>query len=237
LGEVSGRCGKRFDLKRERPSFFLTLDHTYEDYLRRRSGSFRNALKRIERKLFGSGRIEIRTQHDFSNLDQAYESLLSVEQRSWKQEHGTAITAVSRQTAFYRRLCSLMSQKKWLRLEFLYLNDQPVAYNLGLVVKGTYFYLKTSYDLSERPLSPATFLRAKLIEQLIRQETRCFDFPGDPYEWESQWTDDVRWHHSFTLYGQTLKGLAYAFYRKASDFAKVDGPCHVAYVDPKSLRP
>lgn len=167
---------------REQPSFFLSLDGTFEAYLKRRSASFRNALRRIERKLRSRGRVEIRNQDNFSTIDEAYEVLLSIEQRSWKQGHGTSIAALSRHTAFYRHLCASALQKQWLHLRFLYLDGDPIAYNLGLLVKDTYFYLKTSYAHAERPLSPSTFLRAQLIAELIGAGVKQLDFPAEPYE-------------------------------------------------------
>jgi CelD/BcsL family acetyltransferase involved in cellulose biosynthesis len=226
-----------FEYTKEQPSFFLTLNGTFEGYLQRRSGSFRNALKRIERKLVNKGRVEVRSQDDFPNLDTAYEALLSVEHRSWKQEHGTSIAAVSRQAVFYRRLCERAFLRNWLHIGFLYLDGRPVAYNLGLILKDTYYYLKTSYDYAERPSSPSTFLRAKLVEELIGRGVKRFDFPAEPYEWERQWTDEMRWHRSLTLFAPSVNGLAYAFYRKVSNIGRQNASHRVEYANPRAFKP
>jgi CelD/BcsL family acetyltransferase involved in cellulose biosynthesis len=232
-------CGilrKRWALStftREQPSFFLPLDESFEGYLKRRSASFRNALKRVERKLKSRGRIEIRTQHHFATMEGAYQALLSIEQRSWKQGHGTAITAVSHQTIFYRQLSELASRKGWLHLRFLYLDHHPVAYNLGLLVNTTYFYLKTSYIHAERPLHPSTFLRAHLIQELIGQGVKEFDFPAEPYEWERQWTEDTRWHRSLMLFGRSPKGIGYYLYRKAKAFVRRNDSRSVNFANPR----
>ena len=69
-----------------------------------------------------------------------------------------------------------------------------------------YHYLKTSYDHALRPLGPAAVLRARLIEGLIASGVRRLDFPGEPYEWESQWTDTVRGRVVLTVYPATLRG-------------------------------
>lgn len=227
----------RFEFTREQPSYFLTLDRTFEGYLLRRSGSFRNSLKRIERKLMNHGRVKILNQDDFSDIDKAYEILLSIEQRSWKHAHGTSISVVSRQTTFYHRLCALTSLRDWLHLRFLYLDDRPVAYNLGLILSDTYFYLKTSYDYADRPLGPSTFLRAKLLEELLGRGVKYFDFPGEPYEWERQWTDEMRWHRSLTLFAPSIKGFVYGLYRGARAIGRDVGSLQVKYVNPRELKP
>lgn len=237
LSKALQRRGRPFEVRREQPSFYLELAGTFEGYLQRRSGSFRNALKRIERKLMSRGQIEVRSHRDYSNIDQAYDELLSIEGRSWKQVHGTSISSVSRQATFYRRLCSTALLKDWLHLSFLRLDGRPIAYNLGLIVNNTYYYLKTSYDHVERPLSPATLLRARLIEELIGRGVKILDFPGEPYEWERQWTDDVRWHRSLTLFGGTFKGLAYGLYRKINRLGGRNRYDVVTYVDPRAAKP
>ena len=126
---------------------------------------------------------------------------------------------------------------KRLHLRFLYLDDRPVAYNLGVLLKGTYFYLKTSYDHAEKPLSPSTFLRARLVAELIGQGVQELDFPAEPYEWERQWTDELRWHRSLTLFAPSLKGFAYGVYRKAKALVRRNDGQQVVYVNPRGSRP
>lgn len=231
------RRWKLFEFTREQPSFYLPLGETYDGYLRQRSGSFRNALKRIERKLRGRGTVEIRCQDDFSDFEEAYEAMLSIEQCSWKQDRGTSIAAVSRQTTFYRSLCRQVFQKNRLHLGFLYLDGRPVAYNLGLIENDTYYYLKTSYDQAERPFSPATVLRAKLMEELIGRGVKSVDFPAEPYEWERQWTDEVRWHRSLTVFAPSVGGIAYCAYRKVTSLCRGSANQSIQYVNPRDLKP
>ena len=126
---------------------------------------------------------------------------------------------------------------KRLHLRFLYLDDRPVAYNLGVLLKGTYFYLKTSYDHAEKPLSPSTFLRARLVAELIGQGVQELDFPAEPYEWERQWTDELRWHRSLTLFAPSLKGFVYEVYQTARTLAHRNDGQQVAYVNPRGSKP
>jgi CelD/BcsL family acetyltransferase involved in cellulose biosynthesis len=112
-----------------------------------------------------------------------------------------------------------------------------VAYNLGLIENGTYYYLKTSYDQAERPYSPATFLRAKLVEELIGRGVKYVDFPAEPYEWERQWTDEVRWHRSVTLFAPSAVGIAYCAYRKVKSLCRGSASQSIQYVNPRDLKP
>jgi CelD/BcsL family acetyltransferase involved in cellulose biosynthesis len=196
----------RYRLRVEAPSFHLPLPASYAEYLTQRSGKFRNHLKRAEKKLLALGKLELIRTATAAALDRDYAELLAIERHSWKHEHGTAISAVSHQAGFYRDLCQSAMAAGMLHLTLLSLQGAAIAYNLGLVVNGCYFYLKTSYRQEHRLNGAATVGRAKLIESIIAEGVTEFDFPGEPYEWEQQWTGDLRWHRSLLVYNETLTG-------------------------------
>jgi len=91
----------------------------------------------------------------------------------------------------------------------LYIDTDPVAYNMGFLTGKRYHYLKTSYDQRYRPQGPSTFLRAMLIKEMIEAGVDSFDFPGEPYEWEEQWTSEMRWHRTIVLYNRTAKATLF----------------------------
>lgn len=97
-----------------------------------------------------------------------------------------------------------------------------------------YHYLKTSYDQTVRALSPSTVLRARLIEGLIRQRVKVFDFPGEPYEWETQWTDTAHWRQVLTVYGGTLRGRLLHLAERVRHRSSTEKA--VRHVDPRASR-
>jgi CelD/BcsL family acetyltransferase involved in cellulose biosynthesis len=216
------------------PSYYLVLPSSYAAYVAGRSAKFRNHLKRAEKKVEEQAArvIEVR---DASEVDQAYGMLLEIERASWKHQHGTAISAIPRQTAFYRDLCRGASVTGRLHLQILTLAGRPVAYNLRYVDRGSYSYLKTSYAEGVKPLGAATYLRARLVATLIGQGVRHMDFPAEPYEWERQWTDTVRWHKVLSLYRATPGGRALALAdRVRGRFSRGRA---VRHIDPRALKP
>jgi CelD/BcsL family acetyltransferase involved in cellulose biosynthesis len=206
LGSALQTQRLNFRLRPEAPSFHLPLPRSYADYLAGRSGKFRNYLRRAEKKLLASGTLEFTRTTTVTALERDYEELLAIERHSWKHEHGTAISAIAHQQGFYRDLCQSSLQTGMLHLSLLRLQGAAIAYNLGLVTNGCYFYLKTSYRHEHRLNGAATVARAKLVESIIGDGVGEFDFPGEPYEWEQQWTSDLRWHRSLLVYNNTLAG-------------------------------
>lgn len=193
------------------PSYVLRLPQTYDEYLTSRSGKFRNYVKRVARKV---GDVNIRVVTPGCGADvveEAFNDVLAIERSSWKEAHGTSITAVHHQAGFYRDLSRTAHEAGRLHLQVLRIEGQPAAYNLGYLWRGQYWYLKTSFRDDQRHVSPATLLRAHLIADMIARGATTFDFPGDPYEWERQWTDQIRWHSALTVYAPTIRGrLLYA---------------------------
>lgn len=227
-----------FRSRSETPSFVLPLPGSYDKYLARRSGKFRNFVRRAEKRLARLGRIEFLQTGVHLDLDAAYTALIDIETRSWKHEHGTAISAIGRQRNFYQELCRGMFESGRLHLTFLTLDGAPIAYNLGLVFDDTYYYLKTSFDEAFRAHSPATVVRSRLLALLIESGISTFDFPGEPYEWEAQWTRDLQWHRSLLVFNRTMRGQFYGMLRRLRDSRRKTPPEGViAYVDPRDLKP
>ena len=230
--------GLRFRSRLEPPSFFLRLPDSLELYLQGRSSKFRNYLSRMEKKLRALGSVRFVKHTSREKFSDAYNALLSVELASWKHEHGTAISAVPHQTTFYRELSREAQNSGRLHLTFLMLSDLPVAYNLGMISNGRYYYLKTSFNEIYRPQGVATVCRARLIRMLIEEGLKEFDFPGEPYEWEKQWTHDLRWHRSFTIYNKTGMGFLYSTIGFIHNWLhRKSRKRNVEYHEPLSMRP
>jgi CelD/BcsL family acetyltransferase involved in cellulose biosynthesis len=226
-----------YEIREEEPSFFLKLDKTYDLYLNKRTGKFRNYLKRIERKIGEAGQYYFCQVEINGNIHDAYTQLLLIEKNSWKHIHGTAISSIRRQKEFYEKLCTGFHKTGLLHLEFMYFNDNPIAYNLGVIKDNIYFYLKTSFDERYRKHSPSTLLRAHLIKKLIKDKIKILDFPGEPYEWERQWTEDLRWHKSLLIYNRTLNARIYRTYKKIKNMKKkLNNKRCINFHNPKDLK-
>jgi len=219
------------ELRQGRASYYLPLGPSYDEYLAARSAKFRNHLKRTEKRLEGSHNVQVVEMSAPGNVEQGFVMLLDVERGSWKHAHGTAISAIERQMGFYGDLCRGAAAHGRLRLQLLMLDGVPVAYNLGYVKDGCYFYLKTSYVERHKPLGVATYLRARLIEGLIASGIRTMDFPAEPYEWERQWTEGVRWHKVLTVYRSTPAGYGLFV---ADRLRRRRGDRAIEHIDPRA---
>jgi CelD/BcsL family acetyltransferase involved in cellulose biosynthesis len=206
LQQALARRGQPHRLRVEQPSYFTPLPASFDTYLAARSGKFRNYLRRAEKRLAAEGTVGFEVVDAVADIDSRYEEMLEVERGSWKHAHGTAISAIAHQSGFYRDLCAGAREAGMLHLSFLRLEGVAVAYNLGVLVAGRYYYLKTSFVERWREHGVATIGRARLVRHLIESGCREFDFPAEPYEWEKQWADELRWHRSLFVFRKGLRG-------------------------------
>ena len=216
-------------------SYFLELPATFDEYLSARSSKFRSYLKRVERKIAAESEVSVTDHTAVDEVDHAYDMLLEIERASWKHEHGTAISAVPHQVGFYRDLCQGAAARGRLHLQVLSLGGRPAAYNLGYIRDSTYFYLKTSYGEAWRQLGVATCLRAHLIRSLIERGLCFMDFPAEPYEWERQWTETVRWHKKVALFSVTPVGMGLSLAERLRRDKAANRS--VNHIDPRSHAP
>ena len=191
-------------------AYWLALPKSLDEYLASRSAKFRNYAKRAEKKLRAAGRLQEIEVTSASEFEAGYDALLHVERESWKEPHGTSLSAAPRQAALFRELGRALASCGRLHLHLLTLDGEPIAHNFGCIHRGTYYYLKTSYATRHRSRSPATFLRLALIDRMIGRGLSAVDFCGTPYSWQQQWTDTYRWHHVLSIYQNTLRGRIFS---------------------------
>lgn len=215
-------------------AYVLDLPSSYETYLAARSAKFRNHLKRKQKQLAGSGHLEVHELEGAGQFEAALEMLMKVERSSWKHSFGTAITSVTRQTGFFEDFGREAALAGRLHLQWMTLDSRPIAYNLGYFTGAGYHYLKTSYDHQFRPMGPATVLRARLIERLIAARVGRLDFPGEPYEWEAQWTDTVRRRVVLSVYAPTIRGRLLSMVERLRHRAARSS--EIAHSDPRGKR-
>ncbi|MCC7126711.1 MAG: GNAT family N-acetyltransferase [Acidobacteria bacterium] len=201
------RRGLRVLLRAEPPSYVLPLPRSFDAYLADRSAKFRNHLKRVHKKL-EAHQTEVTViagDTDAAMFGDTFERILAIEQTSWKHWHQWAMEPGTAAAEFWRRVCASAWADGRLHVQWLTIDGRAAAYNLGYLTGRQYAYLKTTFSDEFRELGAATYLRARLIEDLIARGVERVDFPGEPYAWERQWTNDVREHVMLTAYSGTAR--------------------------------
>jgi CelD/BcsL family acetyltransferase involved in cellulose biosynthesis len=225
------------DVRREEPSFFIPLGDRYQEFLDKKSANFRSKLKSAAKKVQALGEVSFLRTRDFPDFDEAYRIILSIEEKSWKHGHGTAITCTERQREFYRELGRGAFGKGRMRLHILCVNREPAAFEMGLVIGKKYYCVHGSYDEKYKKENPGTVLLARFIEELVQDGITEYDWFGEPFEWESRWTDAFRWHTSLAIYNNTLKAKLLFLYHRIRKKLDHEEPKRLVLRNPRDIRP
>ena len=235
LEEQAIALGYTPHLRFRKAAYWIRLPGSFDEYFAARSSKFRNHARRAEKKLRAAGRVSVVEIAAAEQFEDGYDALLQVERRSWKEPYGTSMSAVPSQAALYREWGRAAAATGNLHLQLLMLDGEPIAHNLGCVHRGTYYYLKSSYSASHRPLSPATFLRLALIDSMIARGVTEIDFCGTPYEWEQQWTNAYRWHRVLSVYAPTWRGRILSLLDRWTHYSS--SGLAIEHEDPRNEKP
>lgn len=181
---------------------FIKIEGNIDAFLSSKSGNFRSNLKRKERKLKNAGYLELKIYTKPAEVRRALKEIFEIEEKSWKEQEGTAITSEKRRQEFYSTLAERMAVVGWLRIYILKIDGKPIAFDYGLLFKKRYSMLKTSYNESYKALSPGVVLRLYVVKDLF--DTGCqehnFMWGSEPYK--LQWSNGIREYLIYRLYNK-----------------------------------
>ena len=146
----------------------------WEAYLRDRSGSLRETIRRKTRRNAG---VTLRIVTGGPDLDDAIAGYEDVYARSWKVPEPFP--------RFNARMMREAATAGALRLGLLESAGQVIAAQIWIVANASAMVVKLAHDEAFKPLSPGTVLTAWMIRHLIDEEhVRELDFGrgDDPYK-------------------------------------------------------
>lgn len=124
-----------------RPSFYLRLDSTFDDYLQSRSKSIRLKLYNRRNRLAQSGNISF-NGHINSDIDKNFSLLNQLHEKRWGQYAFTG-----KRLAFNKSLARLMADKNALSFSTLNLNNRPVSIQYNYMINGHVYNIQSGFDI------------------------------------------------------------------------------------------
>ena len=196
---------------------FIALDSTWEDYYATRSRRLKKANNLAANRLRKAGRVTIDWlapgDDDNERVDSFLEQSIRISAGSWKSHTGNSLDMPAPQS-FIRRLSALASQRGWLSIWILSLNDRPVAMEYQLVADGNVYALRSDFDAEFDEISPGTHLNRVLVQQLFgRGLHRYYMGPGNN-AYKLRWTDEAQPVQELIVYGSALAGRGLALWER-----------------------
>lgn len=199
---MEGKAKKYWGLEVEphNKSPYLQINKTWEEYLDSRGSKFRWDLKNRQKLIKQKYKMDIITFDSVNNIDGFFESMYKIEKNSWKEETETSITTNQNQKLFYELFLREIADGGKLLSYVMFFDDEPVAYDMGIVDGKRYMLLKTSYDKSYQKIGPGMALREFGLESAFNNGLTEYDFLGKDEAWKLKWANTVRNHSNLYIY-------------------------------------
>jgi len=171
---------------------YINLPHSVEAFMDRLSHNMQRNLRKRMRKLQENYQVDFKTHRDFSSVDEAMETFFRLHQKRWraKGKQGAFMSEDFRN--FHLDVAKIFDEKGWLDLQFLTVDDEPVAaaYTFDYNLKK-YGYL-TGFDPEFGRFGVGNLLRLHLVEDCIRKGFREYDLTRDFEPYKADWATGVR---------------------------------------------
>jgi CelD/BcsL family acetyltransferase involved in cellulose biosynthesis len=158
------------------------------------SRSVREDIRRARRKAGKRGEVrsETVTVRDGAALLEKLNAAFRIEASGWKGRNGTSILSNPRRREFFERYACSARSEDVLRLEFLYIDDRPVAAQYGVESAGAFWLLNIGYDEEYREGSPGKLLMEESIKRAKERGVARYNFLGKEEQWLSRWSTSTQ---------------------------------------------
>jgi CelD/BcsL family acetyltransferase involved in cellulose biosynthesis len=176
-------------------------------YFRSLSRNKRQALNSETKRIMNRPTVEIVRCETEDQLPAFLNALFDLHGRRWTEKGGTG-TFKNRplEIDFYRAFAPIALKRGWLCLIALREEGEFKAIQVGYVYRNVFYQLQEGFDPGYVP-GAGNVLRAKVIEDCIRQGLEAYDFLGDMSEHKRRWQATLREGHDLFIGRSTLKNL------------------------------
>jgi CelD/BcsL family acetyltransferase involved in cellulose biosynthesis len=196
-------------------------------FYRATSQRFKKTARHIRNRLERAGRVTIEEYQAIDPASPLFAEVLDLTGRSWKADRRLAIATMPGMRDFFSELTQRASERGWLSLWILRLDDRAVAMEYQIVDGGTVRALRADFDVATRELSPGSALNYAIVETLFaRASVHEYDMGPGLNEYKMRWASGVRETVALTAfrpgpYGRALAVVETALVPAARRLAEV----------------
>ena len=171
----------------------LDLPATYDAYLASIGKSLRYDVRKLDKSLFQEGRARIEPIGS-EDIDRGLDTLFDQHKKRWRKR-GLPGAFFGKSVAFHRAWARIASEKGWLWLSILHLDDQPIGAIYAMTLGKTCYYYQAGFDPEKGSVSPGTLLVASTIRRAIEEGKTHFDFMRGDEPYKRRWKPQNIWEN------------------------------------------
>ena len=165
----------------------------------------------IEERLRRSGEVTWEDTDGSGGDRTLFDTILGIEQRSWKWNRGLSINALG-YAGFYPAFLRVAAACRCLRLTILKIDGRAVAYVFSALFGGTLESLKTAYDNSFARFSPGRLALWHHIQHAADEGVERVNLHIGSKEYKSEWATDSRMYSELFVLRGTARGRFLGFF-------------------------
>jgi CelD/BcsL family acetyltransferase involved in cellulose biosynthesis len=225
LKAVAGEAGYRVMDATLLRSPYIALDGDWQSYLASMTSRFRSELGRLRRRLGERGQVRLEVTDGDDRLEELLVEGFRVEASGWKLERGTAINSRPETQRFYSGVADWAAARGLLRLVFLRLDEQALAFGFCLEDRRSHYVVKSGYDPEFQRYAPGKLLCRSVVERAFEEGLASVELLGNDEPWKRDWTHTVHERALVEAFAASPQGLTEAaahtaFHRYAKPRAK-----------------
>jgi CelD/BcsL family acetyltransferase involved in cellulose biosynthesis len=186
---------------------FIALNGAWAGYEASRPRKVRANLRARRRHLAAQGQLRYRHYASPIEVAEQLERAVEVHARRWRGQHtSTTFSSSKSGRRFYAAAAQGMAARGWLDFSTLELGGRLLAFCLGFIRHGKFYYYLPAFDPSFARYAPGTALVAHLIESAYARGLREFDFMLGDEPYKDQWATGRRTTKRLVLAAPGLRG-------------------------------
>jgi len=200
----------------QEPCPFAQLPATWDEYIKQLGGETRRNTAKYERRLLRTFKsVESETAQG-NQAHTAADVLLNLHFRRSDQRGWRTLLADKRMHEFIHRVVESFSERGWLRLHVLCLDNTPGAASLCFLFRERYWAYNSGFAPEYTGLSLGTMMLMTTIRSAIAECCTEFDFLRGGEAYKSHWASGVRMNRQMVtrprgfLAPTVLRGLEWA---------------------------
>jgi len=220
------RSGWYWEKSSDAIDYYISLEGSWEDYLKGLDPDTRHQWNRRKRRLSSNpGGYEIEQISDPEGIREALSRFVAIEQESWKAKAGIGVGKDERTLLFYQDLLVRLAGKGNAFIYFLKRGGETIAGKICFIQRDVVYSLHTTYLPAYAAYSPGILVGADLIQKLFGRPYRELDLlamreDGAPPKHKTDWATGRRETVRFTAYRVHSRLLPYVIVKRLEHILK-----------------
>ena len=179
----------------------ISIPENMDSYYQRFSGRRRSELKRYIRKLERAHSVRVVCYKREEDLPQVMSQMHEISTKTYQHGMGAGFVC----NALTRNVLHVAASKNWLKAHILFVDDEPIAFQVGFQYGSTYFADQIGFDPSWKRYRVGTVLLLKVIEELCADRSiDKFDFGFGDADYKQLYCDKFWTDVSFCFFAPRL---------------------------------